>query len=109
MAQASGLSLRLVWDEIPLLAGAAGCVAAGSVPGGGRRNREFFGARVRTTRSLDEAQQALLYDPQTSGGLFVAVAAGRVEEIVAAFRQADEPVWVIGEAVAGEAGLLEIA
>ncbi len=108
MAEASGLALALHWDALPLLPGAEAYARAGSIPGGGRRNRAYYGTWVRTERSLDEAQLTLLYDPQTSGGLLVAIAADRADEAEAAFRAANEPAWRIGQAVAGEPGALRI-
>jgi len=108
MAEASSLAFALRWDAVPLLPGAEGYARAGSIPGGGRRNRAYYGTWMRTERSLDEAQLALLHDPQTSGGLLVAIAADRANDVEAAFRAAGEPVWRIGEAVDGERGTLRI-
>ena len=87
-----------------MLDGARDYAEAGTIPGGGRRNRDFYGPHVRFTRELGEAERVLLYDPQTSGGLLVAVEAGRVDAIEAAFARAGEPVWRIGSVEAGPAG-----
>jgi selenide,water dikinase len=108
MAQASKLAFSLRWDAVPLLPGAAGYAREGSIPGGGRRNRAYYSTWIRDERSLDEAQLTLLHDPQTSGGLFVAIAADRANDVEAAFRKAGEPVWRIGEVVDGEPGTLRI-
>jgi selenide,water dikinase len=50
----------------------------------------------------------LLFDPQTSGGLLVAVAAGRLPALLDGLKALDQPGWVIGEAVAGEAGAIQV-
>ncbi len=102
MAEASGLILRLAWEQIPILDAARKYAhTLFSFAGGAFDNREFFGPRVAFRRSLAEADQMLLFDPQTSGGLLLAVPADRWE----AFRQAAQalalPYWLIGEALAG--------
>jgi selenide,water dikinase len=43
------------------------------IPGGGRRNREFFGPKVHVFDSVSPPLVELVFDPQTSGGLLIAV------------------------------------
>jgi selenide,water dikinase len=57
---------------VPVLPGARELVE-GNVPGGGRTNAQHFGPRVRVEETVDSRLVQLLYDPQTSGGLLVAV------------------------------------
>jgi selenide,water dikinase len=108
VAEASKGALAIRFDALPVLPGALDYLREGSIPGGGRRNREYYGAWIRQERPLDEAELALLHDPQTSGGLFVAVAASRANEIESALRAAGEPVWRIGEVTEGEPGTLRV-
>ena len=108
MAEQSGLALRFRWEALPQLPGAEGYLARGFVPGGGRRNHEHYGPWVELRRPLPEGAQALPFDPQTSGGLLAAVSAERAGALEAEFRRADEPLWRVGEAVAGRAGAVEI-
>lgn len=70
MADGSGLTARLDYAAVPLLPGVASYIAAGCVPGGTQRNFDSYGHRIG---ALDELQRAVLCDPQTSGGLLVAV------------------------------------
>jgi selenide,water dikinase len=109
MAHQSGVSLRMEWDSLPLLPGAEEYARRGYAPGGGRRNEEFYGPWVRYHRRLDDWQRTLLFDPQTSGGLFLSVSPGRAAALEDALREANEPVWGIGEVLLGEAGRIEIA
>jgi selenide,water dikinase len=104
MAHASRAALVLDWNAVPMLGGARACAEAGTIPGGGRRNRDFYGPHVRFERELGEADRVLLYDPQTSGGLLVAVDAGRADDIEAAFSRAGEPVWRVGAVEGGPPG-----
>lgn len=76
MAVASGVTLEIDVASIPFLPGALEYARAGAVPGGTKNNREFVAACVQTGRELDPEIEALLYDPQTSGGLLISGPAG---------------------------------
>ena len=82
--------------------------AAGVTPGGLRRNREFFGAAVGG-EAVAEALALALHDPQTSGGLLLAVPARRAAALAGALRR--RRVWAIeaGEAVARGAQAITLA
>jgi selenide, water dikinase len=72
MAAASGVTLEIDARRVPILAGAKALVR-GNVPGGGRTNAQHFGAGVRFAAELEFDIVQLLHDPQTSGGLLLAV------------------------------------
>lgn len=108
MAVASAVRVRLRWEALPLLAGAAAYADTGQVPGGGRRNEEYYGRWVHEVRALGPAEKILLYDPQTSGGLFFAVDPASADVVEEAFRQDGEPVWRVGDVADGDAGTLEL-
>jgi selenide,water dikinase len=97
MAAASGCSLEIEAALVPLIEGARSLVR-GNVPGGGLTNREHFGAGV-SAPMIDPDLLDLLYDPQTSGGLLVAVAAARADAVRSAMASAGVPAVVIGRAV----------
>src|SRR5690606_177407 len=71
MADGSGLTARIVFDDVPRLPGVEHYLAAGCVPGGTGRNYESYGERIAP---IGQDRINLLCDPQTSGGLLVAVA-----------------------------------
>ncbi|MEZ5403330.1 MAG: selenide, water dikinase SelD [Bryobacteraceae bacterium] len=73
MALASCVRLEISASGVPLLNGALDCARAGAVPGGLKNNREYVSRDVETAPDLDPALVDLLYDPQTSGGLLVAL------------------------------------
>jgi len=108
MAHLSQLTLRFTVDDLPILPGTEGYADAGLITGGGRRNEGFYGAFVATTRQLPRWQTEVLYDPQTSGPLLAAVDSAHADALLAAFRAAGEPVWVVGTAVAGREGGVEV-
>ena len=104
IAAKSGVGLRLTAGAVPLLPGALGYAAAGHLAGGLGRNRSYFSGTdggVRVESGVDPDLEALLYDPQTSGGLLLTVAADGAAELAAALAAADLPVWEIGEVVPG--------
>ncbi len=97
MAAASGCSLEIEAAQVPLIEGARALVH-GNVPGGGRTNREHFSAGV-SAPTIEPDLLDLLYDPQTSGGLLVAVAPARTDAVRSALASAGVPAALIGRAV----------
>jgi selenide,water dikinase len=73
MADSSGVTLRIEESDLPLLPGALDCCREGMIPGGGRRNREFYGPRVKISDEVAAEMAEMVFDPQTSGGLLIAV------------------------------------
>ena len=102
MARGSGLALRLHWERLPFISCAQKFAEAWTFPGGSSDNRLFYGAGVRFAPGLDELQQMLLFDAQTSGGLLLAVPAEKLEDFEARAAELGQPVWPIGEAVEGQ-------
>jgi selenide,water dikinase len=101
MAAASGCSLEIEAGAVPLIDGARALVR-GNISGGGRTNREHFSERVHVAGELDGDLLDLLYDPQTSGGLLVAVADSESQAAIGAFAAAGVPATRIGRAISAE-------
>ncbi|AZP11004.1 selenide, water dikinase SelD [Undibacterium parvum] len=92
---------RLNMSTIPLLPQVAQLAEAGYITGASARNWEAYGKDVKLN-GVSAVQQALLSDPQTSGGLLVACDAGSVERVLEIFRSGDFlDASVIGDIVAG--------
>jgi selenide,water dikinase len=108
VAEKSGLTLRLTWDELPLLPGAERYARDGHVPGGSRRNRAYYETWVRWSADREEWKDGLLFDPQTAGGLLLAVNPEHSDDLERAFENSEEPLRRIGQAVAGEPGIIEV-
>jgi selenide,water dikinase len=73
--------------------------------GGDRRNRDFAEPHVEADDVPDDLL-AVAYDPQTSGGLLVTLAAEKALSLQAAFESRKLPLWRIGHVVEGEGVLL---
>jgi selenide,water dikinase len=76
MALASKVSVRISAGKVPLLEGALECVRAGHIPGGLNNNREFAECLVEYEDGVPEDVRALLFDPQTAGGLLISTPDG---------------------------------
>jgi len=104
MARGSGLTLNIKASEVPLLAQAEKLVQEGHVTGASHRNWASYGENVVLPEGIPDWRRHLLTDPQTSGGLLVACAPGRANDLVAKIKAAGYPaVRVVGTAEAGEA------
>src|SRR5499427_6137912 len=107
LEMARGSRVRLVIDAaaVPLLARAAELARSGFVTGASQRNWASYGAEVELPAAFDDWQRPLLTDPQTSGGLLVAVAAARADAALRTIRAAGNPAAsIIGRAEAGSPG-----
>jgi selenide,water dikinase len=101
VAQASGVGLRLAYNVLPFVSCARKYADLWAFPGGAADNRLYYGDLVHFDPRLDEAAQMLLFDPQTSGGLLLAVPEEKLAAFQARAAALDQPAWVIGEVVEG--------
>jgi selenide,water dikinase len=102
ICRGSGVGARLRFDRVPLLPGVLELARAGMITGGSGRNWAGYGTEVVWRADGDAVTQALLSDPQTSGGLLAACAPSAVEEVLAVFgREGFAHAAVIGEITAG--------
>ena len=96
MALASDVSLRFYARRIPALPGALECIRAGHIPGGLKNNRDFAECLVEYGEGVSEEVKALLFDPQTAGGLLMSVAT-HGKDVAAEFNAEGIPAVQIGE------------
>lgn len=91
VAAASGVGLRLDFDQIPLLAGTREALEAGHTCGGAQANERHTGQKVSTKRNLTEIDRGVLSDPQTAGPLVFCVPGPDSANAVAQLRAAGYP------------------
>ena len=104
MARGAGRCIRLDLARVPLLPGVRELAAQGMVTGASGRNWAAYGAEVQLAGHVQPVDQALLSDPQTSGGLLVACAPEAVAEVLAVFqRHGFAAAAEVGEIIAGGA------
>ncbi len=97
MAVASQASIRIDSSQVELLPGALESARDGFLPGGLKRNREFVAGCVEYADDVREPIRSLLCDPQTSGGLLLAVAADETALLLEDLKAQDIPSAEIGE------------
>ena len=108
MAHLSGTGLELDYAALPWLPGARKYAEAWVFPGGSERNEEFFGPWVSYAAGLNlsDWEQRLLHDPQTSGGLFMAVAPEALAGLLERLQAGGDGAFVIGTVVPGAGEIL---
>jgi selenide,water dikinase len=105
VCRGSGVRARVEWNAVPLLTGARRLAATGFVTGGSGRNWKGYGSLVDLT-THGAVEQAILTDPQTSGGLLVACAPESVNDVLACFqREGFQHAAVIGDIESGTPGI----
>jgi len=109
VALASSVSLRLEVARVPLLAGALECARAGFIPGGLKANREFAECLVSYEGAVPEDVKNLLFDPQTAGGLLIAVAPKDAAALGNALREAGVTAAEIGEVLPPGKPVIQVA
>ncbi len=102
MARASRVGLRFTYAKIPFTESAHQYAGMGTFPGGAFDNRKYFGPNIHFASGIKEESQMLLFDPQTSGGLLLAVPEKKVDAFLEKAEKIHQPVWVIGEARRGK-------
>lgn len=95
MAEGAGLGLKLDVSALPVLDGALDTLGKGIAPGATRRNLDHFGKRVAWADGVTEEDQMLLGDPQTSGGLLLAVDPSRAGTLVDALNRVGAPAAAV--------------
>jgi len=108
MAAGSKVSLEIDHAAIEYLPGAVDAARGKFFAGGLKANREFIEGCVEFTDSVAEEYRALLFDPQTSGGLFVAIAANAAEAALAALARRNVSARAIGRVLEKRPPLIRV-
>jgi selenide,water dikinase len=110
MARGAGCRVEIDWAAVPQLPGVRALAAQGFVTGASGRNWAGYGRDVTLPAGFAAEDQALLTDPQTSGGLLVACEPGEVDAVLATFRRHGfDAAAVVGRCVAADTPGLTVA
>ena len=102
LARGAGVPIVIEWSRVPILPGVRELATRGLITGASQRNWAGYGTAIRLPQGFAAADQALLTDPQTSGGLLVSCAPAAVGAVLAVFRRHGfETACVIGEVGGG--------
>ena len=99
MACASDVTIEIDADAVPLLNGAMELAAAGMLTSGNKTNREYVGDAVEIDPAVNENLVKLLFDPQTAGGMLIAVTEDRGAELLGKLRDNYPQAAIIGNVV----------
>lgn len=102
ICRGAGLRAQLEWARVPLLPGVLALAREHCITGASARNWASYGSAVYLAEALEPAAQALLTDPQTSGGLLVACAESALPQVLEIFRQEGFAAADIGFLAEGE-------
>jgi selenide, water dikinase len=98
MACASNVTIEIDSRRVPLINGALELVAAGMLTGADKTNREYVGEDILFADGLDPNLLKLFYDPQTAGGLLLAISADKADDLLADLRRNYPRAEIIGRA-----------
>ena len=96
MACASRATIEIEARAVPLLDGALALATAGMLTSGDKTNREYVGADVAISPAVDSNLVRLLFDPQTAGGMLIAVAEDKAEALLGTLRENYTQAQIIG-------------
>ena len=96
MAQGSGVTIHIQTAKVPFHPEAYELAEMGFIPAGAYRNRAFAEAGVKVAGEVPLAMQDILYDPQTSGGLLIALPEEAAEECLAQLRERVPDAAIVG-------------
>ena len=99
LARASKVSIELDSKAVPLLDGALELAGKGLLTGGDKSNRQYVGDDVQIDEAIDPNLVKLLFDPQTAGGMLIAINSDRADALLARLRENYASACVIGIAV----------
>jgi len=97
MARASQKEIMLSIDAVPFITAAVDFARMGLFPAGAYTNKKFFESSVTVAEGIDPILADLLFDPQTSGGLLLAIAEPGASELVSAMQEQDLTACIIGQ------------
>lgn len=107
MASASGCAIEIQALSVPMLEGAVALVD-GNIPGGGKTNRQHFGARVVIGSEVPAEVADLLFDPQTSGGLLISLDEAQAPAALQLLSDAGVLAAVIGRVTGADSHLIRV-
>jgi selenide, water dikinase len=96
MACASNVTIEIDSTRVPLIKGALELATAGLLTSGDKTNREYVGEEVGAAATVDLNLMKLFYDPQTAGGLLLAIATEKADELLTELRANYPSAEIIG-------------
>jgi selenide, water dikinase len=105
MCEGSGLSALVEFSKVPVIEAAKRYLTLGAIPGGTQRNFDSYGEKIK---NMNERQRDLLCDPQTSGGLLVAVEPDSKDSFISLIKQHGMELQSFGKLISPSDFVVEI-
>jgi selenide,water dikinase len=110
MAMNSGVGIVIDSSALPVIPETVKLAAQGLLPGGLHNNRDFYTPKVKIARGLPKWVSDVIFDPQTSGGLLIAVSADKANALLKSLKRAGiASAAIVGEAVKSHKGILTVS
>jgi len=106
MVKDNKIDFVISYEKTPIMNGVQGLAAAGIIPGGTNRNLEFVRKRVIFREDLPKEAPLILSDPQTSGGLLIAIPEKGLSKFEQTAKRKKMPYWIIGEVIKGKGRII---
>ena len=100
MARASNVTIQIEPGAVPLINGALELARAGLMTGADKTNREYVGADISIADGIDPNLVKLLFDPQTAGGLLLAIAEDKAEDLLTDLHRNYSRAEIVGRVTA---------
>lgn len=107
MIEGARVGFRFFADQVPFMDGVRSYAEQWLFPAGAAGNLEAFQSHVQFDDDVSEDERMLLFDPQTSGGLLLAVPAAQRQEFCKRMAAAGESFWLVGEVMEGSGILVQ--
>lgn len=104
MAKASEVILEITMAQVPVLPGTREYANLGLVPAGAYQNKEYLRGKVEFSEQIDQVQQDLLFDPQTSGGLLISLPSENIQKFLTAYPEG----VLIGKVLEKSSGMIKV-
>jgi selenide,water dikinase len=98
LAKASRVTIEIESTRLPILSGALELAGQGLVTSGNKTNRDYVGEDVVIDETVSEEMRRVLFDPQTAGGLLIAIAEDRADKMLERLRETYQEAAIIGRA-----------
>jgi selenide,water dikinase len=106
MAKASGVDIRIRYQDVPFMSGVREMLSSGIVQKGAKNTLKFVSPHVRFPENMGEVEKMSLVDPQTSGGLLISISNKGLKDFSRIMKRAKQPFWIIGEIVKGRGEII---
>lgn len=109
MIWGSNMGAVIQREDIPVIPEAIEFASMGFVPGGAYKNREFRESMVQFSEEIDPVTRDILFDPQTSGGLLIALPPSHADELLSRLRQNSmDTAAIVGYINTGKKGMIHV-